>query len=368
MRLITDEKLASVLRVHKQSILNWRNKSFPGGHVINVNIHFSFDEVNNFLKLQANYTDGVPTLEDLLTGRDRLLTFQEAAQLLECREQMVSYNTIHGKLRTIRLNRRCNRIAMSEIERQRRLKQSLSEAFTIQVTAHVLGSEKRVYAYLRQGKLKKQKNRINPQSLYSLLFELLPPYVHPIDWVSDRLDSPYPLVRFRTAQTRLRIDISTLKKMIKEERIAYISHPVEGQRHLLFLSEEAIVLLDKFAYGLTAEDLCFIFGIGRRRAKAIIAGKQRLCYTSGHRVGCLKKQCVVAALEKVAYSGVNAEAWYRAQLDATRLPLIPAIAYGKQVGLRATEVFKAVNNGTLAAINRMGRPVRLVRQDQEAYR
>lgn len=351
-RLLTRETLARLLRVTIYAISTWRREGWLHARRFHGVYHFSLAEIDRVLNLSAvNYTTAeIPTALDLLEGRERLLTCEEAGDMLGETSFWVYTLIAQGRFAAFKIPHHCIRVTETEVKK--RLSLRASREFSVKLVPRVLGIEVRsrtMHSLVQQGKLRRSRiGWLDEESVYALLREALPKEIEPADWIADRLTSPHSLITLAEVRQRLHLQTRShrFKPILAEEGIVQLNILA-----ITFISEAHIEHLRRRLHGLSIKDLCHVFGVQKEFAKQVQERKKYFCGRHfGNLMPCARTACMLEALQTVANAAVNVQEWYQAQLKEDSLSLVSPTYAARALGLTMNQIYTNIHDGVLPAI------------------
>jgi len=312
---VTALRLASLLKVPRQSLTTWRSAGLLAGEIFNQCLHHSLEAVDALLASCPQNIDPPLTAYKLLCGEVELIGSDEAAALAGVSKRSIHNWMACGRISYIRLPMAKNRLLI--------VKASLKEKPTIQrhpspeqvslFTGLHIDSIRRL---ITQRKLKKAATSttlhlfVEFDSVYRLLSERLPNWIHPMDWIDDRLTCGQPLLSPNEASRQLGTK-SQLDDAIEQRLVRYINRSFRGHSYPGISPESITAFVDNQTV-LDVKDIAAIFGSEPRtltqtwRPKGYV-----ICPLHTHNQWDYKKACLLAYLDD-ALPG-KADKWYDRQ-------------------------------------------------------
>lgn len=345
-------QLEVLLGVCDETLRKWKLKSFL---VPDKGSAYSVSSLNAFLAEHSQGFDSPPTVEDLLSGRIRLLKMAEVQKALGVGRCAVLELIRRGELAAVKLMVNWL-ISRASLEAQLQARRT-DDVYARRVVAMILSvSLARVGLLAAEGKLSWRQGKtggnnrpITRQSLLELLQELLPDWISAEDWLEDRLESGRPLLTHGQARWRLGVSKAGLWTLINLRQIQNIAR-LEGHGRLI--SPESVEAYQEYnAEVFTSSDVARLYGVVEPSvARWRDAGKIE-CPIDGHEhpnADWLLGSCWVAIMQRDSDPNFSATLWYG--LRRSGRSVAPTLSVGRmaqRLGLEPSTVQTMADQGII---------------------
>jgi len=362
LQYITTDELSEALGLRPEIMSHWPDDLKPPQATRGVHRH---KDVNTWLAERAKGFAAPPTIEDILSGKLRLILREFATpQLIKGTPYSdgPSYTwrrIAKGDIESIHLRTKTWVVSVRSVQRYIHNRTLHNSDFTLEEVGRIFGfygasTRGRVVTsgklVLVQDPAHTQAKRALRESVLALLRTLLAQAESRIDaedWIDDRLHSTERLLTVRQTAERLGLIEDDVRHLLRCGEMSYIPSP-EGSKW--FVSPDSVAFYQEHAPPLNTAAQGAVFGVGMTAVSSWRSSGIMICpLHPDEEQHVWYRWCLVALVKKGAYPGVDAARWVRLTLDSMRM-LVPENTVLKRGVITQAQLVTAVEEGRLQAI------------------
>lgn len=352
--LVTDHRLANLLRIDRETLRVWSHSGFlVAAKIIDRTRHYDIETIDHLLQQGARNFYYPPTVQALLSGELKLLTTEETCQLLNVTLDTLYRRISAGSIAAIKL-RGAVRVHAASVQNyidaiNRR------DILSRGLVGHVLGiGEKTVGQIIQQGALQcvealndTHMRPVTDHSLLALLQRLLPFWIRPEDWLEERLADSRPLMVLDQLilYLGLHADGREIHHLIASQRLQFIQTP-GGERRFSPVSADEIL---EFEGPIEAEGIANLFGASAGSVKRWKAKGFLRCLIHSHQDDTLYRPCLLFILGQHLSPDIKPRTWYNWRMQYNS-PLLGTVECMSRLGMTKWQVYALVRDGVLRGI------------------